>query len=412
MKNYLLVFSFLVLAACGGSDRAESEHEHAHSDIEAAEPIKGPHRGRLLRDGDFTAEVAIFETGVPPEFHVYVTKAGKPADLAAVKLSIELTRLGGAVTRFAFAPENDYLRSDASVVEPHSFDVKVTAEYAGAKHVWSYASYEGRTTIAPDMAAAAAIKTGVAGPGALRETLALYGAIQPNAERVRSVVARFPGPIRSVAKQIGDRVQAGEILATIESNDSLQTYAVTAPIAGVITQRKANAGEVAGSEALFVIADYSSVWAELIVFARDRARLQVGQPVQVEAADGRQSGAGSIGFIAPVSSIANQGLVARVQLDNTGAQWTPGMFVTGTVTVGETQAPLVVLNSALQSFRDFTVVFAQVGATYEVRMLELGASDGEVTEVRGGLEPGTVYVTENSYLIKADIEKSGASHDH
>jgi len=32
--------------------------------------------------------------------------------------------------------------------------------------------------------------------------------------------------------------------------------------------------------------------------------------------------------------------------------------------------------------------------------------------VLGGLEPGTTFVTENSYLIKADIEKSGASHDH
>jgi cobalt-zinc-cadmium efflux system membrane fusion protein len=45
-------------------------------------------------------------------------------------------------------------------------------------------------------------------------------------------------------------------------------------------------------------------------------------------------------------------------------------------------------------------------------MLELGRRDGENVEVLGGLEPGTEYVTGNSYLIKADIEKSGASHDH
>ena len=55
------------------------------------------------------------------------------------------------------------------------------------------------------------------------------------------------------------------------------------------------------------------------------------------------------------------------------------------------------------------MVFAQVGETYEVRMLELGAQDD--VEVLGGLEPGQPYA-ENSYLIKADIEKSGASHDH
>ncbi len=49
---------------------------------------------------------------------------------------------------------------------------------------------------------------------------------------------------------------------------------------------------------------------------------------------------------------------------------------------------------------------------YEVRMLDLGRADEEWVEVLGGLKVGTEYVTENSYLIKADIEKSGASHDH
>jgi cobalt-zinc-cadmium efflux system membrane fusion protein len=57
-------------------------------------------------------------------------------------------------------------------------------------------------------------------------------------------------------------------------------------------------------------------------------------------------------------------------------------------------------------------VFEQVDNTYEVRMLELGETQGEWAEVLGGIEAGARYVTENSYLIKADVEKSGASHDH
>ena len=48
----------------------------------------------------------------------------------------------------------------------------------------------------------------------------------------------------------------------------------------------------------------------------------------------------------------------------------------------------------------------------EVRMLELGREAGEYVEVLGGIEPGTRYVAASSYVIKADIEKSGASHDH
>jgi cobalt-zinc-cadmium efflux system membrane fusion protein len=73
---------------------------------------------------------------------------------------------------------------------------------------------------------------------------------------------------------------------------------------------------------------------------------------------------------------------------------------------------LAVRQSAIQRFRDFQVVFARFGETYEVRMLELGRQNSEWAEVLAGLKPGSEYVTGNRYLITADIEKSGASHDH
>ncbi len=97
---------------------------------------------------------------------------------------------------------------------------------------------------------------------------------------------------------------------------------------------------------------------------------------------------------------------------NSDLRWSPGQFVEAAVEVGSADVPLAVKRTALQAFRDFTVVFEQVGETYEVRMLELGRQDGEHVEVLGGLKPGVRYVTGNSFLIKADIEKSGASHDH
>lgn len=421
MKLYFAGLSLLFLVACSNGDAPSHVHadadDHAggHGDGHtqaAAEPEKGPNRGRLLRDGEFAVEVSIFETGVAPEFHVYATQAGQPVKPSEVSLGIELSRLDGSVDQFSFLPEKSYLKGSARVVEPHSFDVKVTAQYAGKQHVWSYASYEGRTVIVPDMAAAAGIKTSIAEAGSIQENISLYGAITPNAERVRTVVARFPGPIRSVAKQIGDSVKAGDTLAVIESNESLQNYAVTTPISGVITQRNANPGEAATNAPLFVIADFSSVWAELSVFARDRSKIRIGQLVEVNAIEGKQLSRGVISSITPIGSAGNQQVIARVQLENPDGLWLPGAFVSAKVTISERNAALVVANSALQSFRDFTVVFAQVGNSYEVRMLELGESDGVVSEVLDGLKPGTRYVTGNSYLIKADIEKSGASHDH
>ena len=394
------------LAACDATPPTTTA-EHA----EAAEAERGPNGGRLLTDGDFTLELAIFEAGVPPEFHAWATAGGEPIEPRDVELTVELGRLGGEVDRIDFAPQGDYLRGNAVVREPHSFDVTVVARHAGREHRFEYESYEGRTTIAADVARDAGIGTAVAGPGTIGDELVLYGAIAPDATRVRAVHARFPGLIRSVTRNVGDAVRAGDALATIESNESLQTYTVTAPIGGTVTARHAAPGEQTDADALFEIADFTSVWAELDVFSRDRARLATGLPVVVTTDTGAEA-TGTIAYLAPVGNRASQSVTARVVLDNSDGRWTPGQFVEGRVTIGTTPVELAVPLSALQRFRDFDVVFAQVGETYEVRMLELGRRDTRFVEVLEGLSPGTVYVTENSYLIKADIEKAGASHDH
>jgi len=402
----LLIALTFAVTACDMTPSATTE-EHA----DEAETARGPNGGRLLTDGDFEVELAIFEAGVPPEFHAWATSGGAPIEPRDVDLTVELGRLGGQTDRIGFAPQGDFLRGNATVHEPHSFDVTVVARHAGREHRFEYESYEGRTSIAADVARAAGIGTAVAGPGTIADELVLYGAIAPDATRVRAVHARFAGVIRTVSRNVGDTVRTGDALATIESNESLQTYTVTAPIAGTITARHAAPGEQTDADALFEIADFSSVWAELDVFARDRPRLATGLSVAVTADTGA-SATGSIAYLAPVGNRASQSVTARVVLDNTDNRWTPGQFVEGRVTIGTAPVALAVPLSALQRFREFDVVFAQVGETYEVRMLELGRRDASSVEVLEGLAPGTAYVTDNSYLIKADIEKSGASHDH
>jgi len=406
----------IVSAGCKPQHHEEAA-EHGHGAEESAEEFeRGPHRGRLLRDGDFALELQIFEEGVPPEYHVYLFQDDKPLPPTAATLQVELTRLGNRIDRYSFMPRGDYLLGSGTVTEPHSFSVVVTATENGKTHRWAFDSFEGRTTIAAKIAQEAGLRTAVAGPGVIADTLTLTGRIVPNAEFVRAVSARFPGPIREVVKSVGDAVRKGERLASVESNDSLQTYGVTAPIAGVVIERHANPGEAAGSEPLFVIADHGQLWAELSLFPRDLARVKLGQRVALRTVDGDIQGVGSIVRIAAAEGSTHGSLsgiyTARVALDNRGGQWTPGLFVQGQVRVGETAVPLAVKRSGLQGFRDFTVVFEQIGETYEVRMLELGRQDDTWVEVLGGIEAGANYVAENSYLIKADIEKSGASHDH
>lgn len=371
---------------------------------------RGPHGGRLLVDGDFALELAIFETGVPPEFHAWATSAGRPVNPADVSLTVELARLGGRVDRFAFAPRGDHLRGEGVVEEPHSFSVGVIARHAGREHAWHYDSFEGRTRIAADLARAAGIEVQTAGPARLVRTLRLHGRVEPDPAWRRAVAARFPGVIRSVRRAPGDRVRAGETLAEVESDDSLRTYAVTAPIDGVVVARDANPGEHSQGRMLFTLVDPSRLQAVLTVFARDRASLAPGTAVTLRA-EGVEAQVESRIARIDLEAGEHRSVLARVPLPpDTG--FAPGVFVIAEAAIGQREVPLAVRGEALQTFRDFEVVYEQVGEEYEVRMLEIGERAGEWVEVLRGLEPGARYVTTNSYLVKADIEKAGASHDH
>jgi len=237
------------------------------------------------------------------------------------------------------------------------------------------------------------------------------GTVAIDANRRAAVKARFPGVVREVPVQEGQRVKRGQTLVVVEGNDSLRTYPVTAPFDGVVLARNTNVGDVASDNPLVELADLSQVWVDLRAIGTDADRLRSGQQVEIASATGDSKASSTIQRLLPVAT-SGQGVVARISIPNPEGTWRPGMTVSAEVTLASHQVPLAVKESGLQNFRDFIVVFAQVGETYEVRMLELGRRDGQYAEVLGGLKPGQLYVTEQSYLIRADIEKSGASHDH
>lgn len=404
----LAIVLLLVLAACG----AEAPPAAPEGEAEAAlDYERGPHNGRMLRSGNFALEVTIFEDGVPPEHHIYAYRDGKPIAPAGLQVTATLARLDGEVNRFSFVPEQDYLKGSGTVTEPHSFDVAVQAVESGRRHDWKFASYEGRTTIEALAARQAGVVTERAGPALLDETIELMGKVELAPAAQSEVGARFPGRVVSVAKNVGDRVARGALLARIESNDSMQVYAVAAPMGGVVLERRTNVGDVTGAEPIFVIADPAQVVAAFPVFPRDMERVRSGQSVRIEGLAGTGGETSRIAGFLPLAQAATQTVVARAPLTR-GEYWRPGMAVRGRVTVARREVPLAVKTAALQPFRDFTVVFAKIRDTYEVRMLELGQATPEWTEVRGGLKPGTTYAVAGAYVVKADIEKAGASHDH
>ena len=283
---------------------------------------------------------------------------------------------------------------------------------AGHKEEGEHEEEGGHIVLTPEQIKAAGIGLVQAGPAQIRETLPLYGVIAPNAERVRDVAARFPGVIRSVTKKVGDPVRESEALATVEANESLQTYAVTAPLTGVVIARNANPGEQTGDKILFTVADLSTVWVELSLFPRDVAKVRVGQDVRVKSTEAELDATGKIVYVAPFGQAANQTLTARVLLDNPERRWAPGLYVTAEVTLAETAAPLAIRNEAVQSLEGRSVVFVRDDEGFAPREVTLGRRDNDYSEVRAGLAAGDTYAAANSFVLKAELGKGSAEHGH
>jgi membrane fusion protein, heavy metal efflux system len=418
VKATLAILAVVLAAVIGLQFSSSAPEETAasvgeHGGPPAADYPRGPHNGRLLSDGDLGIEVTIYEPDIPPQFRVYPFLDGKPLDPREVSLVIELHRFGGRVDRIGFKPEGDYLVGDAVVEEPHSFHVKVVAQHAKNSHAWEYASYEGRVEISEQAATSVALQFDTAGPRAMRTTTLMNGRIVPNEDRLVHVLPRYPGVVREIRKKLGDPVAKDEVLAVVESNESLQPYAIRSRLAGTVTERDIALGEfVPEDRPIYVVADLSDVWVDLTVHRHDFPLLRKGQKVLVDGGDGAATAEATIDYISPFGSPDTQTMLARATLANPNLEWRPGLFVKAAVVVKEEQVAVAVQAKALQTFRDWDVVFMKDGNLYEIAILELGRRDGDWVEVVSGLAPGTQYVTENSFVVKADVLKSGASHDH
>jgi len=404
----------VLLAACGGDATPGIEHAESGEHAEAEAPRKGEHGGRLLEQNGIAVELAIAEDGTPPKYQAWLYRDGKPLPPSAGAVEVRLKRLGNVTENHTLKPQADgSLMASTVVGEPHSFDVEVVARINGTALRWAYPSYEGRTQIAAKVARDAGIRVAPAAPGVIADEHEVQGLLTPVEGRIAKVAARFPGPVRRLTANVGDTVRAGQTLATVESNLSLTTYTVTAPIPGVVLARNAAVGSVASEGTpLFEVADLSSLWVDLHIFGADAQHIRPGVPVTITRLSDGATAQTTLERVLPGTATASQSTVARASIANTDGLWRPGSAVKARITVEQQPAQLVVPLAALQTFRDWDVVFVRVGDTYEVRPVELGKRDAQRVEVLSGLKAGDQVVVEQSYLVKADIEKSGASHDH
>ncbi|MGA0533722.1 divalent metal ion exporter adaptor subunit IhpB [Hansschlegelia sp. KR7-227] len=259
---------------------------------------------------------------------------------------------------------------------------------------------------------AAGIALGTAKASTLREELQLNGIVQANQEAVVQVTPRFPGVVRTLAKRLGDEVKKGELLAVVESNQSLTTYELKAPMAGVVTERQASLGEyVSEQKPAFVVTDLSTLWVDFSVYRRDLAKVRIGEIVRIDPEDGGAPIEAKISYLSPIGAADTQSAVARAVIPNDG-RFRPGLFATGAVATAEQNVPLAVSIDAVQSLEGRDVVFVREGDRFVARDVTLGRRDGRSVEVVSGLKAGEAYASKNSFVVKAELAKGSASHEH
>ncbi len=199
----------------------------------------------------------------------------------------------------------------------------------------------------------------------------------------------------------------------VHQNGALARYEIRAPISGLITAKAIAQGQTVKEDTeIFTIADISTVWVQITVYAKDLEVLKVGEKTTVRATATDAEGEGSISFISALLGVATRTATARVELENTDGRWLPGMFVTAELVTEEVHVPVAVSADAIQTLGEWSVVFGRYGQYFEARPLKLGRSDGKMVEIVTGLSAGERYAVGNSFVIKAELGKSGATHEH
>lgn len=261
--------------------------------------------------------------------------------------------------------------------------------------------------------AAAGIEMATAGPGVLHAGLLINGILQPNQETLVQVTPRFPGIVKDIRRRIGDQVAKGDLLATVESNQSLTAYDLRAPISGTIVDRQVSLGEYASEQKpAFVITDLSTVWVDFSVYRRDLKRVRIGDTIIVDAEDGGPPIEAKISYLSPVGSSETQSALARAVVGNSDLRLRPGLFVTGRLLLATKSVKIVVKSSALQTIENRSVVFVRAGQKFETRNVEVGDRDTNNVEITSGLAEGDIYAAKNSFVIKAELAKGVASDEH
>lgn len=241
----------------------------------------------------------------------------------------------------------------------------------------------------------------------------LTGEIIPDPTKVAHIIPRFAGIVREVRKNMGDNVEKDEVIAVIESNESLVQYEMKSSITGTVIEIHMTPGEVIGDDKhVITVANLSSVWASLTVYQKGLTKIKLGQYVEISTVDKSKVMRSKIFYVSPIVDKETRTASARVRLNNTSGFWKPGMFITGKVFTTSKKVPIVVNKNALQLFKGETVVFVQDKKGFRPQPVSIGLENNILVEILSGLHQGQKYAAEGAFTIKSEFLKESFGGDH
>jgi cobalt-zinc-cadmium efflux system membrane fusion protein len=199
------------------------------------------------------------------------------------------------------------------------------------------------------------------------------------------------------------------------SGTRISAFAVTAPFAGTVIEKKAVLGTLAGpTDPLFTVADLSRVWVQADLPEGVIAKVRVGANAQVGVpAYPGEIFKGRVGYVGAALDKDTRTVAARIEVANADGRLKPEMFATAAIEVaGDKRHVIALPDAAIVLMDGQPTVFVYEQGAYAMRQVEPGGRAGGRTVLKSGLQAGEQVVTSGTYALKARQQRSRLGHGH
>lgn len=198
-----------------------------------------------------------------------------------------------------------------------------------------------------------------------------------------------------------------------EHDQDLRLYDIRSPMNGIVIARHINKGEyIENTTTIYEIADLSTIWIEIGIYPKDLIRVKEGQMVDIFLPLERKIEKAKIIYLSPIIQDETITAKAIAELKNPNGNWRPGSFVQVNIATENQWVPILVSKEAIQEIDGKEFVFVRVPEGFEKRQAQTGVSDDNNVEILSGLSAGEEYASSKTFLLKADLSKKEAEHEH